>query len=199
MSGFCWAMAPARNAAVPGMCWAAVRSFANTSRNIASVNTPVATVSMRRLMVASEGNRGGRNFVVFQLRTSQAQWIDRSCSAAHSIVAPNHKYIATMRTTSQRNSRIRSSVIDRCRIAFEHELTLAKSQARRSSARLGAVEGSYAASVDQIGGRVMRTVEEYLNAIDDSRLTSGTLPDAALPEFRRTAAALIAAWPRSLR
>ena len=92
--------------------------------------------------------------------------------------------------------RIRES--DRVR-RLEHELTLANEQARRSSARLEGVERSYAASVDQIGGRVTRTVEEYLTAIEDSRLTSGVLPSTAVPELRRTAADLIAAWPRSLR
>ena len=71
--------------------------------------------------------------------------------------------------------RIRES--DRVR-RLEHELTLANEQVRRSSARLDALERSYAAGVDQIGGRVTRTVEEYLTAIEDTRVAPGIFDDA---------------------
>jgi hypothetical protein len=91
--------------------------------------------------------------------------------------------------------RIRES--DRVR-RLQHELALAKEQVRRSSAQLDALERRYAASVDQIGGRVLRTVEEYLKAIEDSRAAS-VLAGTSVLELRRTAAARIAAWPRSLR
>jgi hypothetical protein len=50
----------------------------------------------------------------------------------------------------------------RPRTAAEHELTLANEQVRRSSARLERSSAATRPSVDQIGGRVMRTVEEYL-------------------------------------
>lgn len=82
---------------------------------------------------------------------------------------------------------------------LEHELLLANEQARRSASELDVFERRYAVAVDQVGGRVFRTVEEYLKAIEDIRVTSGVFDDASAAELRRLAADEVAGWDRTLR
>ena len=86
--------------------------------------------------------------------------------------------------------------VDRVR-RLEHELTLANEQARRSSARLDAVERSYAAGVDQIGGRVTAHRRGVPQGDRGTRVAPGIFDDATAAELGSGRPTSSGAWPRS--
>jgi hypothetical protein len=86
---------------------------------------------------------------------------------------------------------------DRAR-RLRHELALAEEQASLSSAQVSGLDDLYAGNVDQLGERLLRSVEEYLGSVESERVSGRAPHSGDVSALRERAESTVATWQRTL-